>query len=351
MPAAAIAIPAALSAGASIFGAVKGSRAARQAGQMQSEAALGEAQRFRDVLAQYNPQIGEAVSAGQAGVGSAMDEYRRQTLGANELLAPYTGAGTEALGTLREFMAPGGAGNRTFTAADMEAYDPGYQFRIDEAKKAYQTSAAAHGGVLGGGTLRALNQRVQDVASSEFGAAHDRFRQQQQDRFSRLSTLMGTGLNAAGAAGGNLMQLGQAGLGASQWGGELGLRGVGLQASNALSTQQQISDLMTGGAAARAAGTVGSANAWGQGLAGVAGAVGQAGAGYMQYQQGKEYNDTLRDWMKAGNPALTPPPNYGLGPAMPSAPWQIPSPAQMPWYLRGTDYGYSPAGPNYSVRR
>lgn len=301
MPAAAIPlITAGISGGTSILGGILGSRAANKAAQTQSTAALGEAQRFRDVRAQYNPQIAQAVAAGQAGVGGALDQYRQDALAANELLAPYTGAGTEALGTLREFMAPGGAGNRTFTAADMEAYDPGYQFRIDEAQKALQTSAAARGGALGGGTLKALNQRVQDVASSEFGSAAERFRQQQQDRFSRLSSLMGTGLNAAGAASGNLMQLGQAGLGASQFGANLGFQGAQLQAGNALDTQRQISDLMTGGAAARAAGTVGSANAWGQGLAGVAGAA----QGIGNYYQDQE---TLRTLMN--NPALSARPN------------------------------------------
>lgn len=305
MPAAAIAIPAAIQAGVSLYGAAKGSSAAKKAGQMQSEEAQRQSQLFRDTLAQYNPQIGQAVSAGQAGVSGALDQYRQQALAANELLSPYTGAGAEALGSLRELMMPGADLNRTFTAADMMAYDPGYQFRIDEAQKALQTSAAARGGALGGGTLKALNQRVQDVASSEFGSAAERFRQQQQDRFSRLSSLMGTGLNAAGAAGGNLMALGQAGLGAGQYISNLGVQGAQSMAGNALSTQQQISDLMTGGAAARAAGTVGSANAWGQGLAGVAGAAGQAGNQWLQYKQDQENMETLRGWMN--NPALATP--------------------------------------------
>jgi hypothetical protein len=67
-------------------------------------------------------------------------------------------------------------------------------------------------------------------------------------------------------------------------------------ARNAIGVQGSISDLMTGGAASRAAGTVGATNAWSGALGGVANAAGQVG-GYYQDQQ------TLKDFM---NPALGP---------------------------------------------
>ena len=224
-------------------------------------------------------------------------------------------------------MAPGGVGQRAFTAADMAAYDPGYQFRLDEAAKAVQSSAAARGGASRGGALKALLQRSQDVASSEFGAASDRFRQQQQDRYARLFGTAQLGGAYAGQAGANLMGAGQAGLGAAEYAAGLGQRGaeyagnVGLQSTqiqggNAMDTQRMIADLMTGGAAARAAGTVGSANAW----SGALGGVGQAAAGVGNYYQDKEL---LCQWM---NPALKTP-NFTSG-QLPSG--ELPAGAAVP---------------------
>jgi hypothetical protein len=294
MPAAAIAIPMAISAGTSLIGGALKSRAANKAAKIQSEAAQTEATSLRDVLAQVNPQIGQAGQAAAEEVRGAAGQARTDALSANELLAPYLGAGAEATSTLRDLMQPGGDLNRTFTAADMEAYDPGYQFRINEAQKALQTSAAARGGVLGGGTLRALNQRVQDVASSEFGSAHDRFRQQQEDRYKRLFGFTELGSRAAGDAGRNLLTAGELGVRGATAAGEFGTRATQLMAGNALDTQRSISDLMTGGANARAAGTVGSANAWGGALAGV-GQAAQAAGGYYQDRE------LLKLWQ---NPAL-----------------------------------------------
>jgi len=67
MPAA-VAIPAAISAGTSIFGGILGSRAANKAGRLQQEEALRQAQGFRDTLGQYNPQIGTAAEQARADV-------------------------------------------------------------------------------------------------------------------------------------------------------------------------------------------------------------------------------------------------------------------------------------------
>jgi hypothetical protein len=344
VPAAAIAIPMAISAGASIWGAAKKSSAAKKAGQIQSEEAGRQAEGFRDTLAQWNPQIGSAAeqaaaearaaaAAGQAGATSAAGQIRTDALGANELLQPYIGAGAESAQSLREFMAPGGVGQRAFTAADMAAYDPGYQFRLDEAAKAVQSSAAARGGALGGGALKALQQRSQDVASSEFGAASDRFRQQQQDRFARLFGTAQLGGQYAGQAGQNLLTAGAAGQRAAEFGGELGFRGAQtagqfgtrgteMMANNALDTQRMISDLMTGGAAAQAAGKVGSANAWGDAATNVGNTAMWAGSQYQANKEGEENRGILSQWM---NPALQTqlPPGYDPGTYRPPD-WNLP---------------------------
>jgi hypothetical protein len=67
-------------------------------------------------------------------------------------------------------------------APDMAA-DPGVQFRLDAANKALERSAAAKGGSLGGGQLRALSTLNQGLASQEYGNA---FQRQQQNRLFEL---------------------------------------------------------------------------------------------------------------------------------------------------------------------
>lgn len=113
-----------------------------------------------------------------------------------ENLSPYSSAGSTALSQMNAGTAPGGDFNKTFTADDMTSQDPGYAFRIAEGQKALERSAAARGGALGGGTLKALNNYAQNTASDDFSKASDRFRATQQDRFGRLNTLAGIGQRA-----------------------------------------------------------------------------------------------------------------------------------------------------------
>jgi hypothetical protein len=52
--------------------------------------------------------------------------------------------------------------------------DPGYQFRLSEGLKGIERSAAARGTLLTGGTLKALGQYHQGLASQDFGDAWQR---------------------------------------------------------------------------------------------------------------------------------------------------------------------------------
>jgi hypothetical protein len=322
---AAVAIPAAISAGSSILGGLLGSNAASKAAAIQAAAAKAAAGDLKTQLGIYNPQIGaagtaaagavtDATTAGQTGitgaVGAGQAGISDATARTLELLQPYIGAGGDALTTLRSLMQPGGDLNKTFTAADMQQYDPGYAFRMAQANKALTGSAAARGGALGGGMLTQLAGLNQNLASGEFANAEQRFRAQQNDRFNRFNSLVGLGATAANQAAGYGMtgaeQLATLGLTGATSAADLGLRGATTaggfttqaaqqQAANALNTYGKIGDLMTGGAAAQAGGIVGGANAWTGALGGVAGAAGGIGR-YLQDQQ------TLRTLMS--NPAL-----------------------------------------------
>lgn len=85
--------------------------------------------------------------------------------------------------------------SKKFSLSDFNA-DPGYQFRMDEGLKGVQSSAAARGGLLNGGTLKALTKYGQDFASNEYGNAYNRFNNDQSTRFNRLSTIAGLGQTA-----------------------------------------------------------------------------------------------------------------------------------------------------------
>ena len=109
--------------------------------------------------------------------------------------APWRAAGETALGQMSAGTAAGGEFNRDFSLADFQK-DPGYQFRMDQGSNALQSSAAARGGLMNGGTLKALDRYGQDYASGEYGNAYNRFNNDRTQRFNRLASLAGTGQTA-----------------------------------------------------------------------------------------------------------------------------------------------------------
>ena len=151
-------------------------------------------------------------------------------------LTPWREAGGTALGQMSAGTANGAEFNRDFTLADFQK-DPGYQFRMDQGQQALERGAAARGGALGGGSLKALDRYGQNYASGEYQNAYNRFNADKASRFNRLASLAGTGQTAtrdvANMGTANANQIGE----------------YGLQGANA-----------------RASGYVGQANAIGGGL-------------------------------------------------------------------------------------
>jgi hypothetical protein len=146
-----------------------------------------------------------------------------------ELQEPWRQAGMNAL-------------NRMQSGDVMGMMDPSYKFRLGEGMKALDRQAAARGGLISGGALKAAQRYGQDFASQEFGNAYN-----------RLAGLAGVGQTATGAMG----------------------NAAGAYGANA-------GNLMTGAAGARASGYVGGANALTSGL-------GQ----YMNYTQGQNLLNRL----------------------------------------------------------
>ena len=117
-----------------------------------------------------------------------------------ELQEPFREAGLGALNQLVTGTAAGGDLNRDFTMADFNA-DPGMAFRMQQGQRALESSAAARGGLLSGGTGKDLVQYGQTFGSQEYGNAYNRFNMDRDRRFSRLSNIAGIGQAAANNVG------------------------------------------------------------------------------------------------------------------------------------------------------
>jgi len=112
--------------------------------------------------------------------------------------------------------------------------DPSMAFRQRLGTQATERLANVGGGAISGNTLRALTDYGQNLASTEYGNAFNRFQTERGNIYNTLANIAGMGQGAVntGVTAGQNFAAGQTGL-------------------------------ITGGAAAQAAGTVGAANATG----------------------------------------------------------------------------------------
>ena len=151
-------------------------------------------------------------------------------------LAPFTGAGLGAQNKLLTYLGlPGGTQGadygkyaKDFGMTDFTT-DPGYAFRLSEGQKALDRSAAARGGLISGGALKAAQRFGQDLGSQEYQSAFNRYQTNRANQLAPLSSLIGSGqASAAGqaAAAGNYGAAAGAGLtniGAAQAAGGTGM--------------------------------------------------------------------------------------------------------------------------------
>jgi len=154
-----------------------------------------------------------------------------------------------------------GALNKLTAAVDYKPFgmdqfqaDPGYAFRLSEGQKALERSAAARGGLVSGGALKAATRYGQDMGSQEYQNAFNRYGVERERLLNPLQSLAGVGQTTA-------QQLGNAG---SSYGANAG-------------------EAYQGAANARASGYVGGANA-------ITGGLGT----YLNYTQGQNYMNMLR---------------------------------------------------------
>lgn len=162
---------------------------------------------------------------------------------------PSAGGSGPGFGSLLQGYGP-------FQAPDSvtEQNDPGYMFRLNTGLDQMTNSAAARGGLLSGGTAKAMQDFAQQDASNEYGNVYNRaqstygtnyntFTNNQTNQFNKLAAISGLGQTTAN-------QLSTAGLNTA---GQVG--------SNLLGTGAEVGQDLQNAGAARASGIVGATNA------------------------------------------------------------------------------------------
>jgi hypothetical protein len=222
-----------ITAGASIIGGGMAAQGGRDAANTQAQAA--------DRAAALQKQM--------------FDEQQR-------LSAPYREAGVTGQNRLMELLGLGantgaegyGKYGRDFGMSDFQA-DPGYAFRLAEGQKALDRQAAARGGLISGGALKAATRYGQDMGSQEYGNAYNRYQTNRTNQLAPLGSLMSSGQAAAAGAAAQ----------AGQYGSNVG-------------------NLMVQGGQAQAAGQLGTGNAMNRAL----------GTAATAYQNQENFNKYLR---------------------------------------------------------
>jgi hypothetical protein len=168
-----------IGAGGALLGGVIASSGAKQAASTQADAA--------DRAAALQKEMFDKQMAGQ-------EPYRQAGLtGQNRLM--------ELLGLGGDTSAAGyGKYGRDFSMADYQA-DPGYAFRLSEGQKALERSAAARGGLISGGALKAATRYGQDMGSQEYQNAFNRYQTSRTNQLQPLGNLMASGQSAASNQG------------------------------------------------------------------------------------------------------------------------------------------------------
>jgi hypothetical protein len=162
-----------------------------------------------------NKQAGAAQSAADTSAAASDRSAQLQKQMFDEqmrLQEPYRAAGITGQNRLMELMGLGGnagaAGygkySKDFGMQDFQQ-DPGYSFRLSEGLKGLDRSAAARGGLISGGALKAATQYGQEMGSQEYQNAFNRYQTNRTNQLQPLGNLMASGQSAAsnqGAAAG-----------------------------------------------------------------------------------------------------------------------------------------------------
>lgn len=236
--------------------------------------------------------VGGAIAAGGAIIGSmnsasgaenaaktqeqaaanATAEQQREFNIQQQNLAPYLASGQAGLNQLNAQLP---SLTKAFTPQDLENY-PGYQFQLQQGNLALQNQNASRGLLHSGATLKDMVNYNQGLASTTYNNAFNQYQTQQTNTFNKLASVAGIGQAATQQANAAAQNLGN-----------------------------NVSSNMIGAGNAAAAGQIGSANAWSNGIGSAAGNIGQ----YLTLSQLMGGNGF------GGQGGINPIPNQGAGSA------------------------------------
>jgi hypothetical protein len=211
-------VTAAIVGGTQVIGGVIQSNAAKSAAGTQAQAAQ------------------QGIAAEERMLASAQEilaPYVEQGLVSMDSLAPYTEVGPDALAKQRAIAGLDGYDAQQQAISNIEQ-SPLYQAQLRQGEEAMLQNASATGGLRGGNVQAALAQFRPQMLSQEI-----------ENQYSRLGGLTALGQTTSQ----NIAQLGQA--------------SAAGQASGALKTGADIANLLGQAGAAKAGGTLGAAQAWG----------------------------------------------------------------------------------------
>jgi hypothetical protein len=226
-------VSAAVSIGSSLLGSAISSGAASDAAQMQTDAArAGQAQQqamFDKQNAQLAPQraVGyNAINNINSFLGGQYQTYDAQ---GNPVVDKD---GKPVMQTGQDYF------THQFNNADLNSnLAPNYQFQLGQGQQALNAQNNATGGLVGGNSLKSMQDYTQNFAGNAYQNAFTNYNSQRQNIYNTLAGIAGLGQNASNTT-----------------------------ATLAGNTANSISNLGVGAANAAAAGTVGSANAISGGL-------------------------------------------------------------------------------------
>ena len=117
----------------------------------------------------------------------------------NEQQKPYREAGYTALSDIvgmKPYL------THQFGQEDFQAnIDPSYNFRLAQGNLATTNLANRAGGLIGGNALQGLTDYGQNLASTEYGNAFNRFQTQRSNIYNNLASIAGLGQTSLGQTG------------------------------------------------------------------------------------------------------------------------------------------------------
>lgn len=148
----------------------------------------------------------------------------------NQQQAPWRQAGQNALSQIGQLMPDF---TRTFNANDLKSnLAPNYAWQLEQGLGAVKNAGNLQSGLIGGNTLRGVNDYAQNYAGNAYQNAFNNYNAMQTNIFNRLSNIAGLGQTANQSV-----------------------------ANTATGLAPSISNTQVGAGAAQAAGTIGAANA------------------------------------------------------------------------------------------